>query len=292
MEIWNFRLSTRDQLERAAGVKSATISRCWCVVVDWVCAWCNYFSQDVQHQAYVIRYHFSSAPGLLRQALRHYNGIAHKSAMDNYVIGNPSLHIHTPDCVWTFRYGQLCHRQSFAAQPHASLHLNLDSSPPVQELKKIICLSQELELLAVDDSPVSKLEAFRALMASKPGFYRFSTGKARSAQCDGKLGPIVNSVPLKSIRTSCVTLQLIDRLFELFHTGSIPLNHVKNRFTIVSCWKWVAAAIDERTSSASDSKCSWCIQHGADIQKWTWTMCKLFRRFNALHSAVWSQILR
>jgi hypothetical protein len=45
------------------------------------------------------------------------------------------------------------------------LRLNLDSSPPVQESRKIFCLSQELELLA-----------FRALMASKPGFYRFSTG--------------------------------------------------------------------------------------------------------------------
>ena len=56
------------------------------------------------------------------------------------------------------------------------LRLNLHSSPPVQELKQIICLSQELELLAVDDSPVSRLEAFRALMASKPGLYRFSTG--------------------------------------------------------------------------------------------------------------------
>jgi hypothetical protein len=56
------------------------------------------------------------------------------------------------------------------------LRLNLDSSPPVQESRKIFCLSQELELLAVDNSPVSKLEAFRALMASKPGFYRFSTG--------------------------------------------------------------------------------------------------------------------
>lgn len=56
------------------------------------------------------------------------------------------------------------------------LRLNLSSSPPVPEFKNIICLSQGLELLAVDNSPVSKLEAFRALMASKPGLYRFSTG--------------------------------------------------------------------------------------------------------------------
>jgi len=54
--------------------------------------------------------------------------------------------------------------------------LNLDSSPVQSYSKKIICLSQDLELLAVDDSPVSKLEALRALMASNPGFYSFSTG--------------------------------------------------------------------------------------------------------------------
>ena len=54
--------------------------------------------------------------------------------------------------------------------------LNLDSSPVPSKSKKIICLSQELELLAVDDSPVSKLEALKALMASNPGFYGFSTG--------------------------------------------------------------------------------------------------------------------
>lgn len=33
---------------------------------------------------------------------------------------------------------------------------------------------------------------------------------------------------LKSIRRSCVTLQFIDRLFELFHSGGIPWNHGKN----------------------------------------------------------------
>jgi hypothetical protein len=54
--------------------------------------------------------------------------------------------------------------------------LNLDSSPVQSYSKKIICLSQDLALLAVDDSPVSKLEALRALMASNPGFYSFSTG--------------------------------------------------------------------------------------------------------------------
>jgi len=51
---------------------------------------------------------------------------------------------------------------------------------PVDEMvhssKRILCLSQELELLAVDDSPVSKSEALKALMASNPGFYGFSTG--------------------------------------------------------------------------------------------------------------------
>jgi len=58
----------------------------------------NYYSQDVQHQAYVVRYHFSSAPGFVRRALRHYDDIAHTSAMDNYAIGNPSLHSHSPCC--------------------------------------------------------------------------------------------------------------------------------------------------------------------------------------------------
>jgi hypothetical protein len=57
-----------------------------------------YFSQDVRHQVYEVRYYHSSAPGFVRVALRMYDDIAHTSAMDNYVLGNPALHSHTPCC--------------------------------------------------------------------------------------------------------------------------------------------------------------------------------------------------
>jgi hypothetical protein len=58
--------------------------------------------------------------------------------------------------------------------PSRSVKSSADKSSPLLRLN-LQCLSQGLELLAVDNSPVSKLEAFRALMASKPGIYRFST---------------------------------------------------------------------------------------------------------------------
>ena len=66
--------------------------------------------------------------------------------------------------------------KSSAAKSSPLSRLNLDSSPVQYNSKRIICLSQELALLAVDDSPVSRSEAFRALMAANPGFYGFSTG--------------------------------------------------------------------------------------------------------------------
>jgi hypothetical protein len=54
----------------------------------------EFFSQDVRWQLYEVRYHHSNSPNFVRQAFRYYDDIAHTIAMDNYVLGNPSLHSH------------------------------------------------------------------------------------------------------------------------------------------------------------------------------------------------------
>jgi hypothetical protein len=53
-------------------------------------------THDVRNQRYEVRYHYSSAPHFVQFALRTYDDIAHTSALDNYVIGNPGLHSHRP----------------------------------------------------------------------------------------------------------------------------------------------------------------------------------------------------
>jgi hypothetical protein len=58
----------------------------------------GYFSQDVHHQLFEVRYHFANTPAFVRTAFRTYYDIAHTTAMDDYVIGNPSLHSHVPCC--------------------------------------------------------------------------------------------------------------------------------------------------------------------------------------------------
>jgi hypothetical protein len=54
----------------------------------------QFFSQDVRWQLYEVRYHYSNSPNFVRQAFRYYDDIAHTIAMDNYALGNPSLHSH------------------------------------------------------------------------------------------------------------------------------------------------------------------------------------------------------